>query len=297
ARALAVFRDSSPASVIFEADGLGFLRVPEFGVAVVAVEEPMDLGRRYLLEVLLENAGLAIRNSIMRRDMQRKERLATVGQALGFAVHDLNASLGMIEMLARFVEADPHALGPINALAQIRKAAGQARALMHDTLDLCSGSKDIAPRRVRVADELSDAISSWRMLLVERGVALALDLDDDLVAVIDPPLLERALWNLINNASEVLDGRADAVIHVSLQRSAAGLEVIVADNGPGIAADLRAKIFAPFASGKRHGTGFGLAIVKQIVDAHGGDVEVESSSRGASFRLIFPNAIRPEAAK
>jgi signal transduction histidine kinase len=294
-QALEAYQGAPADGAISAADGLVFLRLADFGVAITtAGTASLDASHRYLLEVFLANASLAIRNSRLRLELADKERLATVGQALGNVVHDLNTPLAAIEMMVNLLEIDSDALGPPAAVyARIREMTSRARALLSDTLALCRGSvaaRDVPTDKVPLGAGLRRNAEVWRMILAERGVALALEIDDGLCGCVDPGALERALWNLISNASDALSEREDGVIMVRTSHSDDTLWIEVADNGPGIPDDLSERLFTPFATGKRHGTGLGLAIVKQIADAHGGDIDVRSGADGTRFTLRFPCA-------
>jgi nitrogen fixation/metabolism regulation signal transduction histidine kinase len=105
----------------------------------------------------------------------------------------------------------------------------------------------------------------------------------------DIELLDQALINLVRNAIEALRDTAEGRIVLSAQRDPDGrVAIAVADNGPGIAPDQREKIFVPFFTTKRQGSGVGLTLVRQIATAHGATVDVsESSGGGATVSLRF----------
>ncbi|HEX9705254.1 MAG TPA: HAMP domain-containing sensor histidine kinase [Gemmatimonadales bacterium] len=99
--------------------------------------------------------------------------------------------------------------------------------------------------------------------------------------------LRRAFSNLLRNASEAMGGRGR--IDVTLAGDGRAILVTVADHGPGIPADLRHRVFEPYFTTKDDGTGLGLALVRQTVDAHRGTITVgETPGGGASFTLAFP---------
>ncbi|MEW5757152.1 MAG: ATP-binding protein [Pseudomonadota bacterium] len=103
-------------------------------------------------------------------------------------------------------------------------------------------------------------------------------------------MLKSAVQNLVDNAMHALGAHGEITISV---RRAAGnsVDVLVADNGPGIAAELKEKIFEPFFTTSASGTGLGLAVVRQIAQAHGGEVWVESQpGGGATFGVRLPMA-------
>ena len=99
--------------------------------------------------------------------------------------------------------------------------------------------------------------------------------------------LRRAFSNLFRNAAEAMGGRG--TIDVSVAGEGRGIVVTVADHGPGIPPELRGRVFQPYMTTKVDGTGLGLALVRQTVDAHSGTIAAsETPGGGATFTLIFP---------
>ncbi len=99
--------------------------------------------------------------------------------------------------------------------------------------------------------------------------------------------LRRAFSNLLRNAAEAMGGRGTIDVHVAGEGR--GLVVTVADHGPGIPPALRGRVFEPYMTTKVDGTGLGLALVRQTVDAHGGTIAAsETPGGGATFTLVFP---------
>jgi len=105
----------------------------------------------------------------------------------------------------------------------------------------------------------------------------------------DADLLDQALINLLRNAFEAVRGREGASIMLSARCEAPGRTVVsVADNGPGIEAALREKVFAPFYTTKRQGSGIGLTLVRHFAAVHGASVTLsETPGGGATFNLFF----------
>ncbi len=125
------------------------------------------------------------------------------------------------------------------------------------------------------------------------GTRLETDLDTQRSLVKGDPLrLRQVIHNLVKNAQEALDGRADGLIRV-MTRCVAGqdgamLELSVADNGPGIHADVLEGLFEPYITTKAKGTGLGLAIVKKIIEEHGGIIWAENLVPGARIIARLP---------
>jgi PAS domain S-box-containing protein len=121
------------------------------------------------------------------------------------------------------------------------------------------------------------------------GVRVHQELSPDLPQItVDPQQMQRALVNLIDNAAEALEQSPvkDIWITTGIDPDRDVLEVVVADSGPGIAADAKEKLFLPYFSTKRRGTGLGLAIVSRIISEHNGLIRVEEN-RPAGTRFII----------
>jgi signal transduction histidine kinase len=106
----------------------------------------------------------------------------------------------------------------------------------------------------------------------------------NLELAVDVDLLDQALINLVRNAVDALRDTQDGVITLSARRDPDGrIAIAVADNGPGIPPELREKVFVPFYTTKRQGSGIGLTIVRQIATAHGARVDISSASGGGAL--------------
>ena len=107
----------------------------------------------------------------------------------------------------------------------------------------------------------------------------------------DRQLLEQALLNLLKNALDAVATAAQPLIEVSCRASAGGVEIAVTDNGAGLAAEERDRIFVPFYTTKAGGSGIGLSLVRYVALAHGGHLDVEPAApRGTRFTLRLPRS-------
>ena len=130
---------------------------------------------------------------------------------------------------------------------------------------------------------------------VNGGVAVETSLPNDLPKVLgDESALAEAFAHLVVNAAEALSGQNKARITLAAKplregkKGHAGVVVTVQDNGKGIAADLRNKVFSPFCTTKPRGIGLGLPIVKRTVFDHNGRVDIDSTSRGTLVSIVLP---------
>jgi len=142
----------------------------------------------------------------------------------------------------------------------------------------------------QVVDDFSRAHPEWQKALeVERRGPIG--------ALCDRMLIRRVLANLVENAVQAAEstGRAPTV-RIALAEGESAASLFVDDNGPGVAADARERIFDPYMTTKEHGTGLGLAIVRKIMLDHGGDVRVaETPSPLGGARFIVTLPVVPES--
>jgi len=123
------------------------------------------------------------------------------------------------------------------------------------------------------------------------GITLETSLAQPKLAIVaDPDQIEQVLINLLRNAIEALHGRDDGHIRLSARISRQGRSLItVCDNGPGVAEELREDIFVPFFTTRKSGSGIGLALARQIMVAHQGQIHCgDAQPAGAAFHLSFP---------
>jgi two-component system nitrogen regulation sensor histidine kinase NtrY len=135
------------------------------------------------------------------------------------------------------------------------------------------------------------------------GVQVQTLLAPELPAVLaDPSAMKRAIANLVDNAAEAVQESLvkEVAISTSLLGTKEGIEVVVADTGPGISHELKEKLFLPYFSTKKRGTGLGLAIVGRIIEEHHGSIRVEENSPvGTRFIVELPlaNGATPDQVK
>ncbi len=134
---------------------------------------------------------------------------------------------------------------------------------------------------------------AWLYRAQEGQPVVKLELEDGLEVEADAVRVRQLLHNLIRNAQEALEGQADGVIEIGARSVPGGerpfVEITVADNGPGIEAEVLTSLFEPYVTSKKKGTGLGLAIVKKLVEEHGGTVAAENlAGRGARLAVRLP---------
>jgi signal transduction histidine kinase len=140
---------------------------------------------------------------------------------------------------------------------------------------------------------VDSALETFRDRIRQQGVDLRVELDTRGAMNGDAEKMRRVVINLVGNALDALDsGEVDGPrLEIAAGENLAGSEVWlrIRDNGLGIDPETRRKVFDPFFSTKEKGTGLGLALSRKVVEAHGGTLEVDSTSEtGSEFLLIVP---------
>src|SRR5437667_8908661 len=157
--------------------------------------------------------------------------------------------------------------------------------LLRSTNDSTPSEDANATPPAKIAGENgSEVVSTLNFDLQEKRIRLEVK-GEQLNVEADEQLLRQALFNLLLNAVQAVDG--DGQIEVLAEkRNASEALLEVRDNGPGVPADHRTEIFKPYFTTQKTGTGLGLAVVQQIVLAHGWEVEgLPNSPKGAIFRI------------
>jgi len=254
-----------------------------------AIEVPVasedEMGR---LALTFNNMCASIRQA--REDLIRQERISTIGRLSGSIVHDLRNPLAAIyggaEML---VDGDLPPTHVKRLAGNIYRASRRIQELLQDLLDASRG-KSAAPEVCRLREVALAACDALAATAEAQGVCMEVSIPPEIEVPLERSRMERAFVNLVGNALEAMPGGGEIRISAVLERSS--VVVSVADNGPGIAPQIRASLFQPFVSaGKRNGLGLGLALTRQTVLEHGGDLWVESEpGHGASFKFRLPGA-------
>jgi PAS domain S-box-containing protein len=224
----------------------------------------------------------------------KDEFLATVSHELR---NPLNAIAGWTVIL-RSGPADTQSCQ--HAAEVIERNARALTRIVEDILDvsrIVTGKLHIEPRETELISSIRAAVDAVRPAAEAKRIDIATDLEPAGPVWGDPDRLQQVIWNLVSNAVKFTP--KDGKVAVKLHRTGSQVEIAVSDDGPGIPAELLPHVFDRFrqadsSSTRRHGgLGLGLAIVRHLVELHGGTVAVASDGAdlGTTFRVSLP--VRP----
>jgi signal transduction histidine kinase len=224
------------------------------------------------------------------RELLDAERLATIGRMASSISHDLRHSLAAVMANAEFLCESNLTPGQREDLyAEIRIAVNQMTDLIESLLEFSRTRESLRPSYGDVRSAVDRAVQGVKAHPEFQHIRVRISGEGSTEGWFDFKKLERVFLNLLLNACEVVPAESGK-IDIGLRRKGESLEIRIADNGPGIADEVRDRLFEPFVShGKENGTGMGLTVVQKILQDHGGDVAVEkTSSSGTTFRVTVP---------
>jgi signal transduction histidine kinase len=248
----------------------------------VPVKSEDELGR---LAATFNTMCASIREA--REELIRSERIATIGRLATSIVHDLRNPLATIYAGAEMLQYSQLSEAQVQRLASnMFGASQQIQELLQDLLDVGRGRTG----EIHLCDlrEIAGAVAgSLESAAAAQQVRIVLDVPEGLELPLDRRRIERVFLNLMGNALEAMP--TGGVIAVSAAAEPDSVVVTVSDTGPGIAPEIRSRLFQPFVTArKKTGLGLGLALARQAVVDHGGDMWADSSENGASFLFRLP---------
>ncbi len=224
------------------------------------------------------------------RALLESEQLATIGRMASSISHDLRHALAAVVANSEFLCDGRLTSAQREELYQeVRTGVNQMTDLIDSLLEFARNRESLNPSFGNVAETVQRAAQAVRLHPRHQGTRIEIVSNGRNVAWFDSRKLERALYNLLLNACEAAP-TIEGKVRVSIENSESTISIGVSDNGPGIAEQIRERLFHPFVSfGKENGTGLGLTVVQKIVQDHSGEVTMERTADGLTlFRITIP---------
>jgi two-component system sensor histidine kinase HydH len=273
-------------------------------VRLTGPELEQDRARRYRVSaglalagvllglVLAANLGRSLRHERIQRDrlqeeLRRAEHLAALGRLLAGVAHEVRNPLAGIRSTLQLWQRLPDRERPPASMDALLGAVDRLETLVGRLLYFAHSGYD-----KRKPVDLNALVRETVALLGARaeaqGVSWELDLDPNLPAVPgSPQALHQVVLNLATNALQAMPAGGRCRLGTTALPAGRGVELHVGDTGPGIPPEARAHLFEPFFTTRPEGTGLGLALCREIVLQHGGDIALEPGP-GAVFRVTLP---------
>jgi two-component system, NtrC family, sensor histidine kinase HydH len=243
-----------------------------------------------LKHVVRRVAEVAERLQRQQRDMLRAEQLAAVGQLAASVAHEVRNPLTAVKMLVEVAlrPRQPRALTDDDLHVMHREIA-RLEKTVQNFLDFAR-----LPAPCRTDCDLRDVVAGAVELVRARAAQHHVEIAGEgaagpVTASVDRDQLHTVFVNLFLNALDAMP--QGGTLRVAVSRQEGAVEVRVCDTGPGIAPEMRERLFTPFASSKPTGTGLGLSLSRRIVEEHGGSLRADNRAEGgACFTIVLPLA-------
>ena len=225
-----------------------------------------------------------------REELTRQERISTIGRLSTSIVHDLRNPLAAIYAGAEMLFDSNLPMPQVKRLAtNIYRASRDIQEMLQQLLNVSRGRSGVA-EMCSVRDVVSAAWSAVETDADAKKVKLIDEVPEDFECPMERARMERVFRNLFENAVEVMAAGGTVRIHAMQEESA--LVIVVKDTGPGIRPEVRDRLFQPFVTfGKKNGLGLGLALSRQTLLDHGGDLWVNENGPGAEFHMRLPKKV------
>ncbi len=221
----------------------------------------------------------------LQKALARSQRLASIGSLAAGVAHEIRNPLSSIKGFATyFRERYAHVPEDCNISTILIQEVDRLNRVVSQLLEF-SRPVRIFRRKVSIADVIQSTLKLMERQAGAHNIEMHLQMDEGLPEVsIDPDQISQVLLNLLLNAVEAMPEGGVIDIHASQDQDR--LVIQISDTGPGIAETDLSRIFDPYFTTKPAGTGLGLPIVHNIIEAHGGDIRIESHTRGGAVVTI-----------
>jgi signal transduction histidine kinase len=234
----------------------------------------------------------------------RSEKLASIGQLVAGIAHEINNPVNAIvntvgpleEAIGEIDNADPgtrsEAAKDVRDMVRVVQRGAQRTKAIVTALHNYSRTDEESVVEFDVDRSIDDSLELLRHLL--KNVTVTKSYSNAGRVRGHAGQINQVFMNLLTNAAQALSGRDSSVITIETRGDASGVEVKISDNGPGIPPDVLPRIWDPFFTTKDvgEGTGLGLSIVHELVERHGGTIEVETRvGEGTAFTVKLPRQI------
>ena len=221
-----------------------------------------------------------------REELIRRERISTIGQLSSSIVHDLRNPLASIYGGAEMMMDGDLSPDQLQRLAgNIYRSSRVINEMLRELADVSRG-RISPPETCRLSEVVGAAVDILSPAAAEHGVTIRVSVDESFELPLERARMERVFLNLISNAIEAMP--AGGQVTISAVHKSDGLHIEVRDTGPGIPESVRARLFQPFVTSGKNGLGLGLALSRQTLLDHGGDLWAESNGTGAHFHIRLP---------
>lgn len=234
-----------------------------------------------------------IDNKVVEKALQ-EERLAVLGRLGSTIIHDLKSPLSAIRGYANLLEG----IGDNDKVKKYAKSIINSvdftLDMIEDILEFGRDTTTLDFRPINIYQYLKEVIELFGERTDGKEIEIKILPCEGLYYELDPFKIKRVLLNLLKNAKEAIE--KNGKIEIGAEKTKNGIKIFVRDNGVGMPPEVICRIFEPFFTHGKNGTGLGMTVVRKIIEDHKGEIKIESTpGKGTTFNILLKN--KPDKTK
>ncbi|MEG8989136.1 ATP-binding protein [Ignavibacteria bacterium 4148-Me] len=243
-----------------------------------------------LLNAMSIHSAIALQNAELVEKLLQAERVQSLGKMANFLIQDIKKPILVSKRYAEHLKNKNLSPDNVQIVDMLLEQLNHVADLVQTTSSYSEGKTILRTITVSLNKTLTDYSTRIETYVESRNCKIVNEFDKDVNVKLDVKEFYQCYMHLIKNACDAMPDGGTITISTKKEEKDKKVKILFSDTGLGIAESLKEKIFEPFfTQGKKEGTGLGLSITKQIVEAHGGKIEVQSSlGEGATFVITLP---------
>ncbi len=243
-----------------------------------------------LLNAMSIHSAIALQNAELVEKLLQAERVQSLGKMANFLIQDIKKPILVSKRYAEHLKNKNLSPDNVQIVDMLLEQLNHVADLVQTTSSYSEGKTILRTITVSLNKTLTDYSTRIETYVESRNCKIVNEFDKDVNVKLDVKEFYQCYMHIIKNACDAMPDGGTITISTKREEKERKVKILFTDTGLGIAESLKEKIFEPFfTQGKKEGTGLGLSITKQIVEAHGGKIEVQSSlGEGATFIITLP---------
>jgi signal transduction histidine kinase len=222
----------------------------------------------------------------MKERLERDERLRAMGEMAARIAHEIKNPLGSMELFLSILSSGKMRAKEKKYIDYMQFGVKTIDRIINNILSY-TRPKALVMKKEKMSEIVKDTLDFMSVSITSRNIDVQFNPSFQGCSFFDPDMIKLVVMNFVSNAIEAVSGKG--CIKVDIKEDEKHAVIVVTDNGAGMSEEVRRNIFNPFFTTKDKGVGLGLFIVHNIVNAHGGYIEVESTEgSGSSFFVYIP---------
>ncbi|MCA9259347.1 MAG: PAS domain-containing protein [Planctomycetales bacterium] len=257
------------------------------GCSVLKNESDAEMGRILHLHDITENV-------LIEKRLRRMERYQSLGTLAAGLHHEIRNPLSALSLHVQLLQEElekPHHEDRVAQLLDVLTSETRRMTKVLDSFRNFASASELNVTSFDWRTSISRLLAALRPQAEKKAVAISFTPDEpaDFTIEADQTRIDQVAMNLFLNAIEAMP--EGGTLDVGLKRDARGAVLTVRDTGHGVPENVRRRIFEPYFTTKREGTGLGLALCDKLVGQHGGAIQFESSDAGSCFTVTLPRSV------